>query len=57
MGKGGVAGITGTPADVARSRAVTLLPSRRMISGVGPMNSRPTSAQASANVGFSDRKP
>ncbi len=35
-GNGGVAGITGTPAEVARLRAATLLPSVRMISGVGP---------------------
>jgi hypothetical protein len=57
LGNGGVAGITGTPADTARVRAATLLPSRRMISGVGPMKFRPAAAHASANSGFSDRKP
>ena len=44
-----VAGMTGTPAATASSRAATLLPSRRMVSGEGPMNTMPALAQASAN--------
>ena len=56
-GSGGVAGITGTPADAARFRASTLFPSLRMVSGVGPTKMMPAAAQASANSGLSDRKP
>ena len=56
-GSGGVAGITGTPAEVARLRAATLLPSVRMISGVGPTKMTPSRLQASTNSGFSERKP
>ena len=49
--------MTGTPAEAARLRAVTLLPRRRMISEVGPMNTMPAASQASAKTGFSERKP
>ena len=56
-GSGGVAGITGTPAEVARLRAATLLPSVRMMSGVGPMKMMPSRLQASTNSGFSERNP
>ena len=49
--------MTGTPAETASSRALTLLPSRRMICGVGPTKIKPAAAQASANAGFSERKP
>ena len=52
-----VAGITGTPADRARARAANLLPSVRMVAGFGPMKLMPAVAQASANSGFSERKP
>ena len=40
-GSGGVAGITGTPTETARLRAATLLPSVRMVSGLGPMKIMP----------------
>ena len=56
-GSAAVAGITGTPADTASSRAVTLLPSTRRVSACGPMNTMPASQVARANSGFSDRKP
>ena len=35
----------------------TLLPSVRMICGVGPTKITPSRSQASTNSGFSDRKP
>ncbi len=41
----------------ARLRAATLLPSRRIVSGLGPMKMMPASAQASANSGLSDNSP
>ena len=44
VGSGGVAGIIGTPADVARFRAATLLPRVRMVSGVGPTKTMPAAA-------------
>jgi hypothetical protein len=56
-GSGSVAGITGTPASMARLRADTLLPSRRIVSAVGPTKMMPASLQASTNSGLSDRKP
>ena len=56
-GKGSVAGMTGAPTATARLRAATLLPSVRMVSGVGPMKMIPVAAQASANSGLSERKP
>ena len=56
-GSGSVAGITGAPTDTARLRAETLLPSVRMVCGVGPMKVMPAAAHASANSGLSERKP
>ncbi len=56
-GSGGVAGITGTPAATASSRADTLLPSSAMVSASGPTNTMPAARVARANSGFSDRKP
>ncbi|MNM85041.1 hypothetical protein D3C81_971470 [compost metagenome] len=56
-GSGSVAGITGTPASIAALRAATLLPSRRMTSGDGPIQRMPASITACAKSGFSDRKP
>ena len=52
-----VAGTVGTPARAAMARADTLSPSRRRVSGRGPMKAIPASAQASANSGDSERKP
>ena len=49
--------MTGAPTETARLRAATLLPSVRMVSGVGPMKMIPAAAQASANSGLSERKP
>jgi hypothetical protein len=49
--------MTGTPAASASCLASTLLPSRRMVSGDGPMKTTPAAAQASANAGFSERNP
>ena len=48
---------SGTSASIASPRASTLLPSRRMTSGGGPMNVIPDWAQRWAKSGFSDRKP
>ena len=56
-GSGSVAGITGTPAATAASRAATLFPSRVITSAVGPMKAMPAAAQARGSSGFSDRKP
>jgi len=56
-GKGGVAGMTGTPAFAAKMRASILLPSLRMVSGCGPTNVIPAAAHASANSGLSDKNP
>jgi hypothetical protein len=52
-----VAGMTGTPQEMARLRAATLLPRSRIVCGRGPMKVIPAAAQASANSGLSDRKP
>jgi hypothetical protein len=49
--------MTGTPAEIASSRADTLLPSRRMVCGDGPMKVTPAAAQASANSGLSESRP
>jgi hypothetical protein len=56
-GSGSVAGTTGTPIEIARLRAATLLPSWTMVSGLGPMKVMPASAQAWANSGLSDSRP
>ena len=52
-----VPGTKGAPARTAISRAVTLLPSVRMTSAVGPIQVRPASVTAWAKSAFSDRKP
>ena len=56
-GRASVAGTVGTPAAAAMARAETLSPSRRRVSGRGPMNATPAAAHASANSGDSDRNP
>ena len=56
-GRASVAGTVGTPAAAAMARAETLSPSRRRVSGRGPMKTTPAAAQASANSGDSDRNP
>ena len=52
-----VAGTVGTPAAVAMARADTLSPSRRKVSGRGPMKAIPAAAHVSASSGDSERKP
>ncbi len=47
----------GTPAALAAAMALALLPVSVSTSAVGPMNVMPALAQASARVGFSERKP
>ena len=56
-GRASVAGTVGTPAAAAMARAETLSPSRRRVSGRGPMKAIPAAAQASANSGDSERNP
>ena len=48
---------TGTPAAIACSFAVTLLPAISSTCLGGPMNVMPASAAACASSGFSERKP
>ena len=48
---------TGTPAAIACSFAVTLLPALRSTRAGGPMNVMPAASHASASSGFSERKP
>ena len=50
-------GTTGTPAATIVSFATDLSPILAMVSGLGPMKMRSWSAQVSANVAFSARKP
>jgi hypothetical protein len=50
-------GAGGAPARTATSRALTLSPSSRMVSGEGPIQVRPASITAWAKPAFSDRKP
>ena len=45
------------PAEMARERASTLSPILRTVSGDGPMNMTPASAQAWAKSERSERKP
>ena len=52
-----VPGTTGTPTDLASSRALTLLPISVMACGEGPMKVMPDAWQRSANSAFSDRNP
>ena len=54
---GGVDLSTGTPAAIACSFAVTLLPAISSTRGGGPMKVMPASRAASASSGFSERKP
>ncbi|MDQ1077267.1 hypothetical protein QE388_003476 [Microbacterium sp. SORGH_AS 969] len=53
----GVERSTGTPAAIACSFAVTLLPAMESTFAGGPMNVMPCAAAFSASSGFSDRKP
>jgi hypothetical protein len=48
---------TGTPAALAAATAVALLPAISSTAADGPMKVMPTSAQACARPGFSERKP
>jgi hypothetical protein len=48
---------TGTPAEIACSLAVTLLPAISSTFVGGPMNVMPAAAAACARSGFSDRNP
>ena len=50
-------GVTGTPASTAVCRAASLLPSRSIVSGGGPTNTRPAAMTARANAAFSLRNP
>src|SRR5438105_4032038 len=54
-GSGPVAGITGTPAEAASSRALTLLPSSRRVSVCGPMNTMPGARAAGGGIDHSRR--
>ena len=47
----------GTPSATASPRARTLSPNSSSVSGDGPTNVRPASAQRRANVAFSARNP
>jgi hypothetical protein len=50
-------GTQGTPAAFIASLALTLSPIRRMVSGRGPMNTKPLFSTRSPKSAFSDRKP
>ena len=52
-----VPGITGRPAADMVSFSRALSPSRSILSGEGPMNTRPFFRHRSAKPGFSERKP
>ena len=52
-----VPGSSGTPFAAAISRAVCFKPKARICSGVGPMNTTPRAAHASAKAAFSLRNP
>jgi hypothetical protein len=52
-----VPGSSGTPAVIAASRAVCLLPNTSRCSGDGPANAIPASSQARAKAASSERKP
>ena len=49
--------MTLTPASAARRLEVTLSPIAATAAGGGPMKTIPAAASASANRGFSERKP
>ena len=50
-------GTQGTPALVIAIFALTLSPMRRMVSGRGPMKTKPLFSTRSAKSAFSERKP
>lgn len=50
-------GSSGTPAAIAASRAVCLLPNTSRCSGDGPAKTSPASSQARANAASSERNP
>ena len=50
-------GTTGTPAFCIAILALTLSPIIRMVSGRGPMKTKPLFSTRSAKSAFSDRKP
>ncbi|STB71802.1 Uncharacterised protein [Chromobacterium violaceum] len=50
-------GTQGTPASIIACLADTLSPIMRMVSGRGPMNTKPDCSTRSAKSAFSDRKP
>ena len=50
-------GVTGSPAFFAVSRAFTLSPTREMVSGFGPIHTRPAFSTSAANSALSDKKP
>ncbi len=50
-------GATGTPCARAKSRAEILSPISRIVSGSGPMKTRPACLTAAAKRAFSERKP
>ncbi len=52
-----IPGTMGTPCCAASARARTLSPSSSRLSGDGPTNVRPASAQRRANAAFSARNP
>ncbi|KAG1291753.1 hypothetical protein G6F57_023778 [Rhizopus arrhizus] len=50
-------GTTGTPASIMARLALTLSPIRRMVSGRGPMKTKPLFSTRSAKSAFSDKNP
>jgi hypothetical protein len=50
-------GTQGTPACCMARMADTLSPISRMVSGLGPMKTKPERSTRSAKSAFSDRKP
>ena len=50
-------GTQGTPAFFMARMAETLSPIKRMVSALGPMNTKPLFSTRSAKSAFSDRKP
>jgi hypothetical protein len=50
-------GTQGTPAFVMAALALTLSPISRIVSGRGPMKTKPLFSTFSAKSAFSDRKP
>ena len=52
-----VPGTTGSPAFFIATLAFTLSPSSRIVSALGPMNTKPLCSTRSAKSAFSERKP